>query len=314
MDLIMNKKQTLQEFVESNPKLVTRKESKNYPGLYVLKYTRKVFYDNLWNTSPHLLDCRGTIVDVNYDPVITPFTKIFNYKENGAGMTIKPHQFVLVTKKVNGFMAGLTNVNGRLIVSTTGSLDSDFVGYAQEYLKDIPVKMIPKNLTYMFEICHPSDPHIIKEKEGAHFLGIVERDTLNHHYKFDDSIIIEDAVNNFPQFGIHVDDDDGEPVCIQFHELLTKIKTVAHEGYVVISPVSGETFKIKSPYYLFNKFLARIGTDKLISGIKHGTIKQRIDEEYYPIIDTLVEYGVESFSELEEQNRLSLLKEWINKL
>ena len=174
----MNKMNTqdLKHFVENNPRLVTRKESTRFPGLFVLKYARRVFYDACWKISPLLNELRGLVVDVDYNIVCRPFTKIFNYTEEGAGKTWTDSTMVLVSKKLNGFMAGVTNVNGTMIVSTTGSLDSDFVSMATEYLKDIKISDLVKHHTYMFEICHPNDPHIIEEKVGAHFLAIVEHD------------------------------------------------------------------------------------------------------------------------------------------
>ena len=62
----------IREFVENNPGLVTRKESIRYPGLFVLKYKRKVFYDNLW--TPELQELRGLVVDEDWNIVVHPFT------------------------------------------------------------------------------------------------------------------------------------------------------------------------------------------------------------------------------------------------
>ena len=302
---------SIKEFVQNNPRLVTAKESKNYPGLFVLKYTKRVFFDALWNESPFLLECRGQVVDAEFNPVVRPFTKIFNYQENGAGSTWNKDTVVLVTKKVNGFMGAVTNHNGKIIISTTGSLDSDFVGYANDYLRDVTPAMCKPFHTYMFEIVHPEDPHIVKEEFGAHFLAIVEHDSGQHHYKFDSSDLITEAVNNFQPLGIFCDDE--KKISWRFEELLEHIKTVEHEGYVIVNPQTDETVKIKSQYYLFQKFLARVGTKKLIDGIKHGTIKERIDEEYYDILDLVIEYGIDAFSELDEQARLELLREMIGK-
>ena len=61
----------LKEFVENNPRLVRKKESTSYPGLYVLKYTRRVFYDSLWN--PYLEYCRGSVIDNDFILVSLPF-------------------------------------------------------------------------------------------------------------------------------------------------------------------------------------------------------------------------------------------------
>lgn len=300
----------IKDFVKNNPDLVSMKESVNYPGLFVLKYRKSVFYKARWNESPFLLECRGQVVDADFNVVCRPFSKIFNYQENDAGYTWNANTYVLVTKKVNGFMATLTNVKGKLIISTTGSLDSDFVGYAHDYLKNITPSMCKPFSSYMFEIVHPKDPHIVQEKFGAHFLAIVEHN-VNHHYKFDNSIQIEDAINNFEPLGIFCKDED--KIVWKFGELLEHIKTVEHEGYVIINPQTNETLKIKSRYYLFQKFLARVGTKKLIDGIRTGTIKQRIDEEYYEILELVVEYGIDAFSFLEEQERLELLRTMIEK-
>lgn len=301
---------TLKEFVQENPKLVTRKESKYYPGLFVLKYTKKVFFDALWNKSPHLLDCRGQVVDDEYNPVVIPFTKIFNYQENGAGSTWNDNNYVLATKKINGFMAAVTNHKGNIIISTTGSLDSDFVDYAREYLHGITPEMCFEHMTYMFEIVHPDDPHIIKEKNGAYLLAVVSHESKFHLYKFDDeTIVMEKAISDFSKLGIFCEEE--ETVCWRFGDLLEHIKTIQHEGYVIVNPLNNETVKIKSPYYLFNKFLARVGTRKLIDGIKHGTIKQRIDEEYYDILEKVIDFSVDKFSELTEQERLLTLQTWI---
>ena len=66
-------KVTIRSFVENNPNLVTMKQQSN--GYYVLKYKNRVFYKNLW--TPELLECRGTVVDENFNIIQRPFTKIY---------------------------------------------------------------------------------------------------------------------------------------------------------------------------------------------------------------------------------------------
>lgn len=50
-------KLNVQDLIER--KLVTKKTYTNgiYKGLSVLKYPKKVFYDNLWHLNDRLLDC-----------------------------------------------------------------------------------------------------------------------------------------------------------------------------------------------------------------------------------------------------------------
>lgn len=294
--------------------LVAFKESKNYPGYHVIKYKKKVFYDNLWGESKYLLESRGLILDDDWNIVVRPFKKIFNYQENNSGFTWNNDTIVFTSRKVNGFMASLTNVNGKKLISTTGSLDSDFVKMASEYLDCISVDHLKPYHTYMFEIVHPLDPHIIEEEEGAHFLAVVEHDNGIIHYPFDITFMMSLAFNDFSNYpSIHLF-DKRDKVVWAFGDLLEHIKSCQHEGYVVLNPKTGETIKIKSQYYLVKKFFARVGDKKLIDGIRTGTIKERIDEEYYPIIDNINEYGISKFLCLNEVDRLKLLRKFIDNI
>jgi hypothetical protein len=295
-------------------KLVSAKESKDYPGYFVVKYKKKVFYDNLWSASKYIIECRGLVLDSKWNVVIRPFKKIFNYQENNSGSTWNNDTIVLTSRKVNGFMASLTNVNGKKLISTTGSLDSDFVQMASNYLDCISVEHLKPYHTYMFEIVHPLDPHIIEEKEGAHFLAVVEHDNGIIHYPFDNTFMMSLAFNDLSTYqSIHLF-DKRDKVVWTFGDLLEHIKSCQHEGYVILNPKTGETIKIKSQYYLVKKFFARVGDKKLIDGIRTGTIKERIDEEYYPIIDNIHEYGVTKFLDLGEADRLILLRRFIDNI
>ena len=154
--------------------LITRKESARYPGLFVKKYTKRVFYDNLWDRDEELLESRGHVETADGKIVIKPFTKIFNHHENGTNID-RDEQCVAICK-VNGFMACATYVAevDDVVISTTGSLDSDFVKMAEEHLASVKswIKLNGSVLTtYMFEIVDPRDPHIIQEEPGAYLIG-----------------------------------------------------------------------------------------------------------------------------------------------
>ncbi len=291
----------IRNFVESNPKLVSRKESARYPGLYVLKYKNKVFYDNLW--TPELMEMRGLVVDEDYNVVVYPFTKIFNRFENG--IDIDRNEIVTAVRKVNGFLGCVTVGNGRLIYSTTGSLDSDYVKLVEKHLGNNPwfTPSMSNSYTWMFEICDPSDPHIIYEKKGAYLIG--------GRSIYSRSMVSEKDLDYLAK-EMEVMRPSHEQ--IRFSDLVEKVKFVAHEGFVVYGKLNnGEmgSLKIKSPYYLTNKFLARVRPEKFLTLIEDGSIKRRIDEEYYPLIDYLV-LNKDHFAALTEQSRISYIKEFLN--
>lgn len=286
----------IREFVEKNPKLVTRRESIKHPGLYVIKYTRKVFYDNLW--APELMEMRGLVVDKDYNVVIYPFTKIFNRGENGTDFPLDAQ--VDVIRKVNGFMACVTQYNGKNVVSTTGSLDSDFVVLAEKWVGNLNIHA---GFTYMFEICDPSDPHIIKEVPGAYLIGMRNLDTFEmmpEDYLDLETSKLEYSLLSSPK----------RPIWFQyrFSDVLELVKICKHEGFVV--RLGDESLKIKSPYYLVTKFLARMKQEKFLEKISNpNELKETIDEEFYGLVDHL--YQIKEYvASLDDQGRISLIENY----
>ena len=282
------------EWIESNKHLVTMKESKNYPSLFVIKYKNKVFYDNLW--TPELIQCRGLVLDKNYNVVVRPFDKIFNYMENGT--TFDRDDVVTYTRKVNGFMGAMTySEEYGHIYSTTGSLDSPYAALVKKHLQQYEQYHVNPNITLLFEICDPSDPHIIKEDEGAYLIGAVYKDGF-HATEYDLDMTADTyGMNRFKT-------ESG-----RFGDVVKLSKECRHEGYVVrLFNDQSKFLKLKSPYYLVSKFLARKNGDSLIAMLENiNETKKTIDEEYYPLLDYLSSIK-EQFTQQTEQERLTTIE------
>ena len=122
----------LREYVRQNSRSVKMRESSAYPGLYVLKYSKQVFYKNSWDN--FLEECRGAVVDENFNLIAYPFTKIYNFGIESRAPVIGFDTKVTAFRKVNGFMASVTWYNGDLLISTTGSLDSEYVEMVKQLI------------------------------------------------------------------------------------------------------------------------------------------------------------------------------------
>lgn len=277
--------------------LIVRKESKRYPGLYTVKYHNRVFYDNLW--TEELKECRGKVELADGTVVVNPFTKIFNRNENGTD--INSGEICLASSKINGFMAAATYVCAvdEVVISTTGSLDSDFVAMAEQYItpdkKEI-IKQNYKGMTLLFEICHPDDPHIVTELAGAYLIGARKvKETLPYFSTFGSEKTLDFIAKvlkvNRPYWFMNT-----------FLDIVLENKTNKHEGLVIYGQDSGTVLKMKTPYYLAMKAIARI---KDISKLK----KEIIDEEFYPLIQYILEHKKE-FLQLEEQKKLEFLRNY----
>jgi hypothetical protein len=204
-------------------------------------------------------------------------------------------------RKVNGFMVAITFDREKgLIISTTGSVDSPYVAMAKELI-DLEkmtneLSMVP-DFTFMFECVHPDDPHIIPEKPGMYLLGM--------RAKVLGSTIIHTGLDqNAKHFGCF----SVEEMRVTVDELKVMAKECKHEGFVFYTD-DGLAAKIKSPYYLVKKFVARNPrTDKLL----REDIKQSLDEEYYPLI-TAIQENIVEYTAMGEQERLSWVRRFLEK-
>lgn len=298
----------LKEFVLANPKLVSMKPAGD--GIYVLKYRKSVFYDNLWND--FLEECRGTIVDSDFNVVSRPFTKIYNYGIEAKAPVLADDVKVTAYRKANGFMVAMTWYKNDILVSTTGSTDNDYVNYAKEMMlkhmcwEDWQLAVLgAQGHTLMFECVHPDDPHIIVEKSGMYFLGWRENawESVVHGFVSESvwKIFAEDTVKCHPVESYHM----------TIGELVAESKRVKHEGFVFYTE-DNVSAKIKSPYYLTSKWVARNPrTDKLVN--MQADIKKNLDEEYYPLVDA-IRANIEEYTLMDEQARLAWVRNYLEKV
>ena len=292
----------LKQYVSDNPKLVTMKPAGE--NMFVLKYRKSVFYDNLWDD--FLEHCRGTIVDKDFNLVTYPFQKIYNYGIEAKAPVLSDATVVTSYRKVNGFMVAITCHRGKLLISTTGSTENDYVEYAKEMMEthssfsDWEMTLCNsecQDMTFMFECVHPSDPHIVVEKPGMYLLGYREKtwdSKVGHNYD-----VMRDLAAELKCFL-------PERIHITMLELKEEAKKCQHEGFVAYTD-DGQSFKIKSPYYLTNKWVARNPrTDKLMT----EDFRKQIDEEYYPLLSAIRE-NIEAYTLMTEQERLGWIRKFL---
>jgi len=279
-------------------------QKKTYPnGLSIYKYKKNVFWDNLWHTDERLLDARGMVLDDEGNKVIWPFTKVFNYQENGT--TLPLDKKVIAVRKVNGYLACARWWKGELIVSTTGTLDSQYAKWAKELLADSEMFKVYPEYTFMFEICHPEDPHIIEEDSGAWLIGC--------RYMRNGNMLSEMELDSLAQaycfkrpkwFPTHFD-----------HVLDMKRRRKDVEGWMVIDATSGETvMKVKSNYYLSKKALMRMGDRRVdILFDNPSLIKESLDEEFWSVAEFITQkFSKGEWKEMNDQERRKVIEEYFN--
>lgn len=237
-------------------------------SLITFKYARKVMFDYLWKTNPDLLECRGHTYDLTTkELVVAAPRKSFNYLEDGYWKDVPLDTPVVAYKKFNGFLACVSEHNKDIVVSTTGSTKSDYVGYAKALISPLHIQML-RNMhdTAMFEIIHPDDPHVVAENQGAHLLGTRNKSTGVFTPVIAD-IRLPDAYYEGTLKGI-----------------LAIAELNQGEGFMVYKTEDRRRFnccKLKTPYY--------VGKKKLMRMNKHQVNKMYNPEHQQNIIDSLPE-------------------------
>lgn len=271
-------------------KLITEKK---HGALKMVKYAKSVFYKNLWKEGGELLSkSRGLVVDLAGNIVQHSFDKVFNYRENDAGLDIPDNEVVQYVEKKNGFLGNITlnPFTKDLLITTTGSFDSDFVEYIKDFLTPAISgklkKFLNKNdVTLSFEVIHPKDPHIIHYEEsemGLCLIGIRGKNYSDKNWQ----------ESNVDVVGLEIGLTRPLHGFCTFAELKMMIIECQHEGYMV-RRLNQEEYdlylKYKSPFYLTTKFIGRLN-DRMVKFMYANPtkFKETIDEEFYPIVDTII--------------------------
>lgn len=279
---------------------------KSYGEYSVIKTSKKAFFENDYSDK-RLIDYRSVVVDDNDSIKSIGFFKLFNYEEldfNQRQQYLETD--VIAVEKVNGFMfciSVFTEDNKRKIIyHTKGSLENEFIDWAKEYISEDKISLLDSGFTYIFEICHPKDPHIITEDFGAYLIG--------QRSHFIDSQIIEENVLDTVAFYC----DFKRPKWFKdtLKNILEKIKTLKTEGYIIRENTNIEKplFKLKSPYYRYLKIIARGKSNNAINRAlevsKENSVLERLHQ--------FVSFSHPLIFQMDEQERLRVLKETYHSL
>ena len=161
---------------------INEKQLKN--DISSFNFTRDVFYSDNWDDMKSI--ARGLFIDtLRWRIVARGYQKFFNYRERSHNSKewLKEHLVFPVKcyRKYNGFLALVSWNHGtdELFIATKSTNDGEHTGIAKlEFercglLSKIEAYLKEHDVTMLFEICTPLDPHIIKEERGPVLLDIV---------------------------------------------------------------------------------------------------------------------------------------------
>lgn len=131
--------------------------TRKHPGLdlWILNYTPRMQYESAW--TPVAEQCRGLIVDSDYNVIERPFGKFYNLGEK-MELADLPDEIPRITEKIEGFEGVLYSDNGIPAITTRGSFVSVMAIWATQYIRNEGYTMddFKEGYTYIFEIVEPT--------------------------------------------------------------------------------------------------------------------------------------------------------------
>ena len=198
-------------------------------------------------------ECRGLILDSKNNPVVIPFFKFGNYGENYVPEI--DWSSACVCEKLDGSIIKVALVDGKIIVSTNGTINAEkamvndmelsFYELFRRALENNGLsisalaKSIKPNYTYMFELTSPYNRVIVCYKEiDARLIGIRNNITFEEENIYESEDLIEILRPKSYKFSSIED-------CVKNAQSLPH----QEEGYVVFDKFYNRV-KIKSPHWV----------------------------------------------------------------
>ena len=231
---------------------------------------------------------------------------------------MSPETAVIAVEKLNGFLVS-TFLHPydptQVVVTCSGSFKGEYVDYAKSLLyKDGLYGRVlawlkeHRETTLLWEAIHPEDPHIIQygpEDYGVHLIGA---GILGNGFISEEGL---DAI------AITLQTHRPTWFPCTFADAIAKSHHVEHEGFMIRLATDGTfALKLKSPYYLRTKFLARLNPKKCkFMYNQPARFKQELDEAFWPLVDAVT-------SQVTQQNwltwtdveRRDFVQSWMNEV
>ena len=216
-----------------NDGLITKRKHPKY-DIWIYNYTPKVQYDKLWDDIT--LQCRGLVLDSEYNIIARPFKKFFNLGEANITIDNLPKGPYVIIEKMDGSLFLVFKYKNEIVYASRGSFESEQAlkgRWLCENKFDWILPKIQNNNTYIFEVIYPENETQVVDYgtlETIVGLGIIHND-VNRCYVFTDDWQIPTPAFIEKELSEILEDKNSE----------WKNK----EGFVIWWPVTNERVKIK---------------------------------------------------------------------
>lgn len=267
-----------------------------HPGcdLRILNYSQKAQFDWRWNDAT--MQCRGLIVDPNWNVVARPFQKFFSVEQLGGKVPLEPFE---AYEKMDGSLGILYFIDGVPFIASRGSFTSDQARRATRMLRErYSDAKLDESFTYLFEIIYPENRIVVDygDREELVLLAIIETETGNE-WPLDAYDSVFPVVKRY----------DG----IESFDELMSWQDTDREGFVVRFE-SGQRVKIKfDEYKRLHKLLTGVSPkaiwEILRSGSDLSAVVDRVPDEFHQWVKETENDLRAAFATIEAAARANML-------
>jgi len=280
----------LKEMIDEKLVIVQKHKDADY---FIYNYSPRVQYEKLWNETT--MQCRGLILDSEYNVIARPFKKFFNLEEHSFD-DIPKHKFEIY-EKMDGSLGILYWIGNEPFIATRGSFESDQAIYANKILHQRYINVIPKldkSKTYLFEIIYPEN-RIVVDYGNLHdliLLAVIDKETgLDCELEPIGFPIVKryDGINDINE--------------------LKKLEENNKEGFVVKFE-NGFRLKVKFEEYVrLHRILTQVSSrtiwQSLVDGEDFEEILERVPDEFYNWVKETKNNLINNFKLIEKESNES---------
>lgn len=278
----------LQKRIETGA--ITRSSDGN--GLTVWCYTRSCQYDKMWDDYTKL--ARGIVTDAEGNVVSRPFTKFFNLGEMQEMESLPWSEPVEVTEKIDGSLIIVSFYEGKMVVNTKGSFNSEQAEFARKWIeKNLSewvemMELVNDNIpcTYLFEAIYPDDRKVVDygSKKALVLLAIIQTDSGRE-------LSYEMLQVWGERWGVEVAPRHDSSKIEELLNAMKYRKAAEGEGVVIHFTESNLRVKVKGDEYKrVHRMLSRLSEKRVIENLNDvctggiNTINAGLPDEFYPDI------------------------------
>jgi RNA ligase len=302
--------------------------------LYILNYSPQTQFERYWNEIT--LQCRGLVVDEEWNIVARPFKKFFNYNEWSPEVQndlikelCQPRlgKNFTVYEKLDGSLGITFLYKGEQIFATRGSFESE---QAVEFKKIWEEKYshikLQPNITYLFEIIYPENRIVVdyKGQRDIYLLGSIDSNDID--FPINLTCVDVDSQSEWAS------DYFKTPVVYDgykdFDEIL-RVNDQNFEGFV-IRYSDGFRLKIKTENYrLLHKIIGGLNEERIWEMLKAGQpisdlsmipdefyswaeqVYKKVDDDYLNLLEEVDDYFERIVKKFNNPSRKELALEFI---